>query len=264
MERILSLFQATGREDYLDILALTIIFFVIFSLLKESRSFTALRGLVATIVAGILVWLLARIGGLAATAQLLQASLPLVVIVFVILFQNDLRKALTDFGQSSFFSPFLQSTRFEVDEIIKAVARMSERRVGALIAIERRNTLRPYIEVGTSLDAGISAELLRTIFALQTPLHDGAVIIRNNRVAAAGCLLPLSENPRISKDLGTRHRAGIGLTEETDAVVIICSEETGTVSIAYDGKIERNETPETLKQKLRVLFDFEEEVGEDG
>jgi len=259
MERIFSVFQAVRYDDLIDIAAVSLIFYLVFTLLRSSRSFTALRGLVALLLFGVLTWILSKAFSLNATAKLLQSSFNLVVIVFVILFQNDLRKALTDFGQTSIFRPFLQTEKFEVDEIIKAVVRMSERKIGALIALERRNSLRPYIEVGTPLDAQISAETLRTIFALGTPLHDGAVIIRNNRLAAAGCLLPLSENPKLPKDLGTRHRAGIGLSEETDAVTIICSEETGTISLAHDGVIERNETAESLRQKLKAFFDFEED-----
>lgn len=259
MDRLLSVFQTISGRDIVDILAVSLVFLAIFMLLKESRSFTALRGLVAVLVLGVLIWVFARVGGLVATTRMLQESLTLIVIVFVILFQNELKKTLTDFGQTSIFRPFLQPERFEPEEIIKAVVRMSERRIGALIAIERRNTLRPYIEVGTPVDAIMSAELLRTIFALQTPLHDGAVVIRNNRIAAAGCLLPLSENPKLSKDLGTRHRAGIGLSEETDAVTIICSEETGGIALAHDGQIERGETAESLRVKLKKLLDFEPE-----
>lgn len=260
MDRIFSLFQMIGKEHVIDILTVSLIFYIVFTLLRESRSFTALRGLVAVIIVGFALWILSKAMSLSATTVFLERSLILVVIVFTIIFQNDLRKALTDFGQASIFRPFLQSTRFEVDEIIKATVRLSERKIGALIAIERRNTLRPYIEVGTQLDAQVSAELLRTIFALQTPLHDGAVIIRSNRIAAAGCLLPLSENPKLSKDLGTRHRAAIGLAEETDAVIIVCSEESGVISIAYEGKIERNETADSLRTKLKAFFDYQEDV----
>lgn len=260
MERLHSVFSSIVREDAVDILTVSLVFYLIFTLLKESRSFTALRGLVAVIVFGVCLWVISRVAQLTATAKLLEESLTLVVIVFVLLFQNELKRALTDFGQASIFRPFLQAEELEIDEITKAVVRMSERRIGALIAIERRNNLRPYIEVGTQLDAVITAELLRTIFAVQTPLHDGAVIIRNNRLAAAGCLLPLSENPRLPKDLGTRHRAGIGLAEETDAVTIICSEETGIISITHDGKIERGETADTLRAKLKTLFDYQEDA----
>ncbi len=257
MDRLISVFQTLTSRDLVDILAVSLVFYAILMLLRESRSFTALRGLVALLVFGVLVWVFARVGGLVATTRLLQESMTLIVIVFVILFQNELKKSLTDFGQASVFRLFLQPERFEPEEIIKAVVRMSERRIGALIAIERRDSLRPYIEVGTALDAAVSAELLRTVFALQTPLHDGAVIIRNNRIAAAGCLLPLSENPKLPKDLGTRHRAALGLTEETDAVAIVCSEETGIISLAHDGVLERNETAESLRQKLKKLLQYD-------
>lgn len=262
MDRIFTIIGSVGRDDLVDILAVSLIFYAIFLLLRESRSFTALRGLVAVIAGGVFIWLVAKIASLTATSRLLEESFTLIVIVFVILFQNELKKALTDFGQASIFRPFLTTSTLDMDEVIKAVVRMSERKIGALIAIERRNSLHPYIEVGTRLDAVVTAELLRSIFALQTPLHDGAVIIRNNRVAAAGCLLPLSDSPKLSKDLGTRHRAGIGLTEETDAVTIICSEETGAISLAHDGKLDRGETAESLRVKLKALFEYQEE--EDG
>jgi diadenylate cyclase len=260
MDRIFTIFLSIGSDDLVDIIAVSIVFFIVFTLLRESRSFTALRGLVAVMSAGLFVWIVARLGNLTATQWMLERSTLLIVVVFVILFQNELKKALTDFGQTSIFRPFLQSTHFDLDEIIKAVVRMSERKVGALIAIERRNSLKPYIDVGTMIDSEVSAELIRTIFQVGTPLHDGAVVISNNRLAAAACLLPLSESPRLSKDLGTRHRAGIGLTEETDAIAVICSEETGIISLACNGKIERNETVESLRNKLKHLLDFQEDL----
>lgn len=260
MDRILSIINSIDLLDTADILAVSLLFFAIFQLLKESRSFTALRGLMVVILMGGALWVTARVAPLNATARLLERSLTLVVVIFVIIFQNELKKALTDFGQTSMFAPFLTKAKFDVEEIVKAVNRMSQSRVGALIAIERRNSLKPYAEVATQVNSDISSELIRTIFSPQTPLHDGAIIVQNNRIVAAGCLLPLSENPRLSKDLGTRHRAGIGLTEETDAVTVICSEETGAVSIAHDGAIERNLTSDKLRQRLRKLFEFEEEA----
>lgn len=261
MDRILNILRSADSADLLDIFVISAIFYSIFSLLRESRSFTALRGLVAIILAGGAIWGFAQLFNLTATTRLLEISLVLVVLTFVVLFQNELKKALTDFGQASIFRPFLATSRVEVEEIIRAVTRMSEKKIGALIAIERRNSLKYYIDAGTPLDAMISADLIRTIFALGTPLHDGAVIISNNRLAAAGALLPNSENPRLPKDIGTRHRAGIGLTEQTDAVAIICSEETGIISIAHGGRLDRNETQDSLRSKLRQLVDFEEEAG---
>lgn len=253
-----SVFLNFNIRDAVDILAVSAIFYVAFTILRESRSFTALRGLFIIIFCSLLVWMLAQVFVLTATVRVLENSLPLVVIFFVLLFQGELKKALTDFGQTSLFRPFLKTIRFDLDEVVKAAVRLAERRTGALIAIERRNSLVPYIEVGTKLEAQVSTELLRTLFAIQTPLHDGAVVIRNGRIAAAGCLLPLSESPRLPKELGTRHRAGIGLTEETDAVVVIVSEETGTVAIAESGSIERNLDAETLRARLQALLDFQE------
>lgn len=255
---IFSVFLNFSLRDAVDILAVSAIFYVAFTILRESRSFTALRGLFIIIFCSLVVWMLAQVFAMTATVRVLENSLPLVVIFFVLLFQGELKKALTDFGQTSLFRPFLKTVRFDLDEVVKAAVRLAERRTGALIAIERRNSLVPYIEVGTPLEAQVSTELLRTLFAIQTPLHDGAVVIRNGRVAAAGCLFPLSENPRLPKDMGTRHRAAIGLTEQTDAIVVIVSEESGAISIAEAGSIERNVDAETLRARLQSLLDFQE------
>lgn len=255
---IFSVFLNFRATDAVDILVVALIFYVAFTILRESRSFSALRGLFIIIFCSLLIWMVAQVFALTATVRVLENSLPLVVIFFVLLFQGELKKALTDFGQTSLFRPFLKTVRFDLDEVVKAAVRLAERRTGALIAIERRNSLAPYIEVGTQLDAQVSTELLRTLFAIQTPLHDGAVVIRNGLVAAASCLLPLSENPSLSKDLGTRHRAGIGLTEQTDAIVVIVSEETGTISLAQGGAIERNLDADTLRARLQSLLDFQE------
>lgn len=255
---IFSVFLNFSLRDAVDILAVSAIFYVAFTILRESRSFTALRGLFIIIFCSLVVWMLAQVFAMTATIRVLENSLPLVVIFFVLLFQGELKKALTDFGQTSLFRPFLKTVRFDLDEVVKAAVRLAERRTGALIAIERRNSLVPYIEVGTPLEAQVSTELLRTLFAIQTPLHDGAVVIRNGRVAAAGCLFPLSENPRLPKDMGTRHRAAIGLTEQTDAIVVIVSEESGAISIAEAGSIERNVDAETLRARLQSLLDFQE------
>jgi diadenylate cyclase len=256
---LLNLLFKIGWTDLIDILVVSTGFYAVFAILRQGRSYTALRGLLAATFICLVIWVIAHIAGLVATARLLQQSLPLVIIFFVILFQAELKKALTDFGQTSIFRPFLQTPRVDTEEIIKALTRLAERRTGALIAIERRNSLAPYSEVGTVLDSQVSAELIRTIFAINTPLHDGAIIIRGSRIAAAGCLLPLSENPQLPKDFGTRHRAGIGLTEETDAVVLICSEETGIISIAANGTIERNQTADTLRTRLQQLLGAPEE-----
>jgi diadenylate cyclase len=144
-----------------------------------------------------------------------------------------------------------------VDEMIQAVQTMASRNVGALIAFERNNPLNPYASAGKMLDAVVSSELIRTIFTAYAPLHDGALLVKGERLMAAGCILPITDNPELSRELGTRHRAAIGLSEETDAVVLVVSEETGTISLVIDGKIERNLTSETLRRRLEKELDLD-------
>lgn len=175
------------------------------------------------------------------------------VLAFIILFQPEMRRALARLGQNTVFSPFLKKGG-TVDEIVEACERMSRMKRGALLAIERETGLKNYIESGIPIDGRVSAELLITIFAVNTPTHDGAVIVEGDRIAAAGSLLPLSQSPELPRVLGTRHRAAIGLTEETDAVCIIVSEETGAVSVSVHGKLTRDLDAEGLRRVLKSLF----------
>lgn len=186
---------------------------------------------------------------------LLSTMLPYFVFLIIIVFQSEIRRALAHFGQSAFPSGLSRINRTEsTEEIILSVEKLSSTRTGALIVIERNIGLRSYIESGVALDAVLSYDLLVTIFNHDLPLHDGAVIIQNNRIAAAACFLPLTVKPRLSKDLGTRHRAAIGITEETDAIAIVVSEETGSLSLAHDGQIERGLTIDSLRSRLRESF----------
>src|SRR5688572_15798889 len=183
---------------------------------------------------------------------LLSTMLPYFVFLIIIVFQSESRRALAHFGQSAFPGGLSRINRSEsTEEIILSVEKLASKKTGALIVIERNIGLRSYIESGVALDAVLSYDLLVTIFNHDLPLHDGAVIIQNNRIAAAACFLPLTVKPRLSKDLGTRHRAAIGITEETDAVALVVSEETGSISLAQSGQIERGLTVEALKFKLR-------------
>ncbi|MEQ8819226.1 MAG: diadenylate cyclase CdaA [Sumerlaeia bacterium] len=257
---IKSLFSNMEIRDGLDILMVGTVFFLLFVLLRHSRNQVALRGLIVILVSSFVVYLLTIFGELSASRTLLERLWIFIALVFLISFQNEFRRALTDFGRLPLFRVLFRQETEAIEEIIKAVARLSEKRVGALICLERRSDLRSAVDKGTDLDAQISSELIRTIFAMYTPLHDGAVIIRNNRIVAAGCLLPLSRQD-LPKDLGTRHRAALGLAEETDGVVIVVSEETGTISLTYDSQIDRPETPESLRTKLFRLFEIEEEDG---
>ena len=203
----------------------------------------------------VLSYYLARWTRLDTVTWLLSTMLPYFVFLIIIVFQSEIRRALAHFGQSAFPGGLSRINRTEsTEEIILSVEKLASKRTGALIVIERNIGLRSYIESGVTLDAVLSYDLLVTIFNHDLPLHDGAVIIQNNRIAAAACFLPLTVKPRLSKDLGTRHRAAIGITEETDAVAIVVSEETGSVSLAQGGQIERGLTVDALRLKLRQSF----------
>ncbi len=175
--------------------------------------------------------------------------------VLVIIVQPELRRALIRLGQTRIFGMFLRGeAEGMVDEIVKAAYRMSRRKIGALIAIEREVGLKNYIERGTSIDGVVTSELLSTVFFPGSDLHDGAVVIQKERVAAAGCLFPLSDDPSLGNVLGTRHRAAVGISEETDAIVVVVSEETGAVSFAHDGKLERSVDVERMRDLLRKYY----------
>ncbi len=187
---------------------------------------------------------------------LIRNLAPYVVFAIIVLFQSDIRRALTHFGRAPFFRYFerQQSTDETIEELVVAATTLAARRIGAIVIVERRIGLRNYIEGGIPLDATITYDLLGSIFQPGSPLHDGAVIVQGDRVAAAACFLPLSVNPLVSRDLGTRHRAALGLTEENDALAIVVSEETGNISLALGGTIERGLTPERLRERLQDML----------
>jgi len=181
---------------------------------------------------------------------------PYMVFAVIVLFQADIRRALALFGRAPFFRFFSGTSSVEeaLEELVVAVSSLASRRTGALIVIERQIGLRNYIEGGIPLDATITYDLLASIFQTGSPLHDGAVIVQRDRIAAAACFLPLSVNPLVSRELGTRHRAAIGLTEENDAVAIVVSEESGGISVATAGTLERVATGELLQARLESLL----------
>lgn len=258
MQTLTTILRGLGPGDVIDILLVSLVFFIALTLVRQSQSPAATRGFIFVAVFAFSLYLLAQTLRLSATLAIFQNLWVVAALVFLIAFQTELRKALTEFGRTRLFQSFFKQKTTALEEIIVAALRMSEKKIGALIVIERRDPLRSFIDTGTEIDSAISSEMIRTIFAPYTPLHDGAVVIRNNRVAAAGCLLPLSDSPNLPKDLGTRHRAALGVTEDTDAVVIVCSEETGIVSLVHEGRMERNETADSLRQKLRELFEIPE------
>ena len=177
------------------------------------------------------------------------------VFAVIVLFQSDIRRALAHFGRAPFFRYFAKAESAEesIEELVVAASLLSSRSIGAIIALERQIGLRNYIEGGIPLDAQLTYDLLLSIFLPASPLHDGAVIVQNDRVAAAACFLPLTVNPKLAKELGSRHRAAIGLTEENDSVAIVVSEETGGISVVADGQIERGLDADQLRARLRSL-----------
>ena len=179
-----------------------------------------------------------------------------VVVAIIVLFQSDIRRALAHFGRARFFRYFERATSTDetLEELVIAATTLSARKIGAIMVVERQIGLRNYIEGGIPLDATVTYDLMATIFQPGSPLHDGAAIVQGDRVAAAACFLPLSVNPRVSRELGTRHRAAIGLTEENDAVAIVVSEETGIISLAIAGDLERKLQADTLRIRLRALL----------
>src|SRR5262252_8168106 len=243
----------------LDIFIVAFLIYQILVLIKGTRAVQMALGL-AFIIA---FFYFSRWVRLEAVTWMLTNILPYFVFAIIVIFQHEIRRALARFGQAPLFAGFSGINRNEFyDEIILAITTLASQQTGALIVIERDIGLRTYIESGITMDAALSYDLLVTIFNPSVPLHDGAVIVQNGRIAAAACFLPLTVKPRLSKELGTRHRAAIGITEETDAVAIIVSEETGAISFAHDGEIERRVDPDALRQRLRYAFERKSPVAE--
>ena len=237
--------------DVIDILIVAFLFYRLFAMIKGTRAAQMFVGLVFIVIASIIAqWF--RLNAL----NWIIGSLKTVwVILFVILFQPELRALLTHVGQNRLLRALIRVGDGGVlKEILSAVEDMSKERRGALIVVERDMGLRDYIETGTKLDAAVTKELLETVFTPHSPLHDGAVVIRGDQIAAAGCILPLSETPGLSPILGTRHRAALGLAEETDACVFVVSEETGAISIAHKGELKWNLDEGQLRSELAAIF----------
>lgn len=244
-------FARLNLRAALDILIVAVLIYYVLKLLRGTRAVQMLVAiaLLAAFYEG------ARWAQLAMVEWLLTTLLPYVAIALIILFQPEIRRALSRFGRNLSLLKF--STRRPAafyDDIVLAAEEFAQNRIGALIVIERESGLRTYVESGVPLDAKLSYDLLLAIFRPGSPLHDGAAIIQGWRVAAAACFLPLSLNPTISKALGTRHRAAIGLTEESDAVVVVVSEETGAIGVATAGAMESSLAPEKLSERLSELL----------
>jgi len=237
--------------DILDIVIVTFLFYKLFQLVRGTRAAQMFLGLIIIIAASFIAdWL-----RLDALNWIISSLKTVWVVAFVIIFQPELRRVLAQLGQSRFVRYFMRPEHLVVlDEIVGAVRELSLRKIGALIVIAREASLRPYIDTGTRINAKVSKELLCTIFTPQTPLHDGACIIVREQIVAAGCILPLSENPMLPPALGMRHRAAVGLSEETDAVVVAVSEETGGISVAVRGNLRRKLDSDTLREVLEEIL----------
>ena len=233
-----------------DVLLVAILIYQFLALVRGTRAAPMLVG-VATLA---LAFYFARLGELRTLNWLLSTMLPYVVFALIVVFQSEIRHALANLGSRVSLMRSASSAADVYDDIVLAANLFSQNQTGALIVIEREIGLRTYIESGVALDARLSYDLLATVFRPSAPLHDGAVIVQRDRIAAAACFLPLSMNPVLSTQLGTRHRAGIGITEETDCVAVIVSEETGAISLAVAGNIERDLTVEHLRERLSTLL----------
>jgi len=239
-----------GPRGVLEIVVLACMFYYVILFFRGTRGAQVLSGFVLTLI---VLMLLTQLFHLEALNWLLKRFSVYLALSFVIIFQPEIRRALAELGKQRVFAG-ARAERSLIEKIVRAVNILSERKIGALIAIERDIGTRAIQETGVPVDSVVTPELLAGIFFPHAPLHDGGVIIRGDRIVAAACLFPLSQREELSKSLGTRHRAAIGLTEETDAVVIVVSEETGTVSIAYHGRLSRGLDDDHLQRILYGLL----------
>ena len=251
--------SSVGITDVLDIAIITFLVYKLLGFIRETRAEQLAKGLLLLVVATVLSkWM-----HLYTLHWLLSGLISAGLVAIVVIFQPELRRALEYLGRSRITNIFGEVDKEEakriVGQFVEAVDSMSASRTGALIVIEREISLNDIVETGTVIDSQITAQMIGTIFYEGTPLHDGAVIVRGDKLYAAGCVLPLTQNKELNKELGTRHRAGIGITENSDALVIIVSEETGIISIAQNGKLTRFLDGKTIEKKLLNLY-FEGET----
>lgn len=244
-------FELPDVSGWIEILILAAMLYFVFRLFKGTRGSAILSGLI--ILFGIL-FAITNLSHLDVLNWLLSKLMLYISLAVVVIFQPEIRRALARLGRQPWRSNGMSSQMSLVEPIMQAVSVLSKRKIGALIAIEREIGTRAIQDTGTRMHSTVSAELLATIFFPHTPLHDGGVIISGDRICAAGCLFPLSQKEELSKSLGTRHRAAIGVTEETDAIVVVVSEETGAISMAYNGKLRRGLEEERLRRMLSSML----------
>ncbi len=238
--------------DLLDIGLVAFIIYRIILLIKGTRAVQMLLGLVVILI----VYMGSQVGGLYTLHWILDNFLSSIILVIIVLFQNDIRRALIHVGRNPFFADLSYREETEVmDELVKACVNLANRKIGALIVIERETGIKDFLEVGVELDAKVSSDLITSIFLPYSPMHDGAVVIQQGRLKRAGCFLPLTQSPDVSKALGTRHRAAMGLTELVDAVAIVVSEETARISVVVGGRITRDLDSTALRRVLKRLLE---------
>jgi len=254
MDWLSDLFYRTSVSwwDLLDIALVSVLVYELLVLIRGTRAVQMALGASFLIA----LYFVSRSLQLETVNWVIRNLATYVVFAIIVLFQSDIRRALAHFGRAPFFRYFerAESADETLEELVVTATALSTRRVGALIVIERQIGLRNYIEGGIPLDAMVTYDLLASIFQPGTPLHDGAVVVQSDRIAAAACFLPLSVNPRVSRELGTRHRAALGVTEESDALAIVVSEETGLISLAVGETLERGLTAEMLRERLRTFL----------
>jgi diadenylate cyclase len=238
-----------------DVVDILIVSLVIYEALKLIRGTRAMQMAIGSLLV-LLLFYASTLFPLQTVSWLIRNVLAYIVFAAIVLFQSDIRRALSHLGRARFFRYFGRAERAAetIEEIVTATSMLAKGRVGAIIVLEREIGLRNYVESGIPIDAEVSYDLLTTIFQPSGPMHDGAVIILEDRIAAAACFLPLTVNPKLEKDLGTRHRAAIGLTEETDAVAIVVSEERGELSLSLNGRISRGLSTDELRVRLQALI----------
>jgi diadenylate cyclase len=237
-------------QDAVDIALIAFVIYRIIDLIRGTRAVQMLIGLAVVFLA----YLSSEYFSLYTLNWILDNFLSSILLVIVIIFQDDIRRALTQVGARTLFGGDRGLHGQDVEEIVRAAVALASKRIGGLIVLPREVGVNQYIEVGVRLDAQVSKELIISIFLPTSPIHDGALIVQTGRIIAAGCFLPLTTNPHVSKTLGTRHRAAIGLTEDTDAIVVVISEEEGAISLVREGRITRDVDAGTLRATLQKLM----------
>jgi len=250
---VLSMMTPLGTVGWLDLLDIVLVAVFLYQFMLLIKGAIAIRLLIGLVgLSG--VYFLSHLYGLRTLDWILSGFFNGIILILIVVFQHDIRRALSAMGRSGFFRAQADDVSTLVEELVTSAELLSGRKIGALIVLERDVEVENYLEVGTEIDAKVSSEIIMSIFLPYSPIHDGAVIIQNGKLTKAGCFLPLSRNPDLSKALGTRHRAAIGLSEVTDAVVLVVSEETGAISLAHRGRITRGVDQHALRKMLKRLI----------